>query len=62
MVEILMVECTYCGSVIEMNKAVKINLETGEYEYACDNCAIRFNIKGDQEPLNSNNSTIKPVK
>lgn len=45
MPEIDMVECTYCGSVLEMSKAVKVNIETGEYEYLCDNCALRFKKK-----------------
>jgi len=31
--EFVEVECKYCGSFIEVSKAVKINLETGEYEY-----------------------------
>jgi DNA-directed RNA polymerase subunit RPC12/RpoP len=42
MPEIIEVECKYCGSFIEMSKAVKINLDTGEYEYLCDNCALKF--------------------
>jgi len=40
--EIVEVECNYCGSFIEVSKAVKINLDTGEYEYLCDNCALKF--------------------
>jgi DNA-directed RNA polymerase subunit RPC12/RpoP len=42
MVDIIEVECKYCGSLIEMAKAVRLNPETEEYEYACVNCAIRF--------------------
>jgi DNA-directed RNA polymerase subunit RPC12/RpoP len=43
--EFIEVECKYCGSIIEMSKAVKLNLETGEYEYACVNCAIKWDKK-----------------
>jgi DNA-directed RNA polymerase subunit RPC12/RpoP len=40
--EILEVECAYCGSLIELRKAVRLNVETGEYEYACVNCALKW--------------------
>ncbi len=45
MVEMKEVECEYCGNVIELSKAVRLNPETEEYEYACENCARRMNIK-----------------
>lgn len=63
MPEILLVKCKYCGSVVEMNKAVKINTETGEYEYACDNCAIQFNLKDDnsQETAVTANKELEPT-
>ena len=32
-----------------MSKAVKINLETGEYEYLCDNCALKFKKKSSNQ-------------
>ena len=32
-----------------MSKAVKINLKSGEYEYICDNCAIKWKDKKDDE-------------
>ena len=46
-----------------MNKAVKINTETGEYEYACDNCAIQFNLKDDnsQETAVTANKELEPT-
>jgi DNA-directed RNA polymerase subunit RPC12/RpoP len=43
--ELIDVECTYCGSLIELSKAVKLNIETGEYEYVCVNCAIKWDKK-----------------
>lgn len=49
MPKLIDVECKYCGAYIEMSKAVKINTKTGEYEYLCDNCAIKWKEKkGDQ--------------
>jgi len=39
------VECKFCGSYIEVAKTVKINTETGEYEYACEGCAIKWSKK-----------------
>jgi len=36
------VECKYCGSLINFAKAVKLNIQTGEYEYICVNCAIKW--------------------
>ena len=42
MVEFIEVECKYCGSIMDLNKAVKLNLKTGEYEYVCVNCAIKW--------------------
>ncbi len=33
------VECTYCGGIIQISKAVKVDHETGEYIYACPGCA-----------------------
>jgi hypothetical protein len=47
MINIIEVECKYCGSIIELSKAVRLNIKTGEYEYACANCAIKWNKKGD---------------
>ena len=35
-------ECKYCGSFIDLAKAVKLNTETGEYHYICVNCAIKW--------------------
>ena len=40
--KLIEVECHYCGSFIEVSKAVKLNLESGEYVYICDNCAIKW--------------------
>ncbi|UCD92332.1 MAG: hypothetical protein JSV43_08995 [Methanobacteriota archaeon] len=45
MVEIKDVECKYCGNVIELSKAVRLNPETEQYEYACENCALKLGIK-----------------
>lgn len=55
MTELIKVECKYCGSYIDLNKAIKLNVETGEYEYLCTNCAIKF--KKDSDPTFSE----KPV-
>lgn len=46
MAELIEVECKYCGAVIDIMKAVKIDTGTGEYEYICENCAIQFKKKG----------------
>ena len=43
--DLIDVECTYCGSIIELSKALKINIETGEYEYICVNCALKWDKK-----------------
>jgi DNA-directed RNA polymerase subunit RPC12/RpoP len=48
MVDLIKVECKYCGSFIDLSKAIKLNVETGEYEYLCTNCAIKF--KKNSEP------------
>ena len=40
--ELIDVECTYCGSVINLAKAIKLNTATGEYKYVCVNCAIKW--------------------
>lgn len=42
MVEVEEVECEFCGAVIPLSKAIKINLKTGEYKYACPNCAMKW--------------------
>lgn len=42
MPDVTEVECKYCGSYIEVAKAVRLNTETGEYEYACEGCAIKW--------------------
>ncbi len=39
------VECEFCGDIIELNKVVKLNVRTGEYKYACPNCAERWKRK-----------------
>ena len=39
------VDCEYCGGVIALSKAVKMNPKTGEYRYACPNCAKKWGIK-----------------
>lgn len=43
MTEVVDVECKYCGALIKLRKAVRLNPETGKYEYACVNCAMKFN-------------------
>ena len=45
MAEFIDVECKYCGSVVELSKAVKVDLESGKFEYICDNCALKFKKK-----------------
>jgi hypothetical protein len=45
MAEIVEVECKYCGSYIDVAKAVKLNEESGEFEYACEGCAIQWKDK-----------------
>jgi DNA-directed RNA polymerase subunit RPC12/RpoP len=45
MVEMEDVPCKFCGSLIELSKAVQLNPESGEYEYACVNCAIKWEEK-----------------
>lgn len=45
MVEVIDVECKYCGSVVELSKAVRVDKKSGEYEYMCDNCALKFKKK-----------------
>ncbi len=33
--------CKYCGAVFDLAKAVRLDTETGEYEYACPHCAVK---------------------
>ena len=46
------IDCKYCGSVIELSRAVVLNPETEEYEYACVNCALAWEKKGSDPPFN----------
>lgn len=36
------VECAFCGSVLQLRKAVKMEPKTGEFKYACPNCAVKW--------------------
>ena len=45
MADITEVECNFCGSYIDVAKAVKLNVESGEYEYVCEGCAIQWKDK-----------------
>lgn len=40
------VECTYCGAVLALRKAIRLEPKTGEYKYACPNCAVLWKKKG----------------
>ena len=65
MPDIFIVDCKYCGAVMDVGKAVKINLETGEYKYACENCAIQFAKKDDngqyiESPSNNQDEELNP--
>lgn len=51
MPDVIKVECKYCGSFIELSKAIKLNVETGEYEYLCTNCALKFEKKDGETGL-----------
>ncbi len=44
MVELKQVDCKYCWKIVELRNTVKLNLETEEYEYACENCAKRLEL------------------
>lgn len=39
MTEIQEVECEFCGSIFPLKRAMKVDMETGEYKYACPGCA-----------------------
>ena len=39
-------ECKYCGGVLQLAKAVQLNPETEEFEYACINCALAWEKGG----------------
>ncbi|UCG69508.1 MAG: hypothetical protein JSV09_00345 [Thermoplasmata archaeon] len=45
MFDVKEVDCAFCGSVIKLSKAVRMEPETGEYVYACPNCAIKWGNK-----------------
>lgn len=49
MVELKQVECKYCGKIVELRNIVKLNPETEEYEYACENCAKRLELALSEE-------------
>ena len=51
MPDVIKVECKYCGAFIELSKAIKLNAETGEYEYICTNCALKFESKDGESGL-----------
>jgi ribosome-binding protein aMBF1 (putative translation factor) len=51
MVGIQEVECEFCGAIIPLSKAIKINMETGEIKYACPACAERWGKKMGQPIL-----------
>lgn len=36
------VKCKYCGRYFELAEEVKLNPETGKYEYVCPSCAKKF--------------------
>lgn len=38
------VKCNYCGKIVELRNTVRLNPETEEYEYACENCAKRLEL------------------
>lgn len=57
MTEFTEVECKYCGCYLDVSRAVKLNIESGEYEYACEGCAIKWkdkNIAGNDENIQIN--------
>jgi len=33
------VECEFCGSIFQLKKAMKVEMDTGEYVYSCPGCA-----------------------
>ena len=36
------VKCKYCDHITELAEEIRLNPETGEYEYVCPNCARMF--------------------
>ena len=42
MIDIKEVDCKYCGSVIPLSKAVKMNPKTGKYIYSCPHCSKKL--------------------
>ena len=38
------VKCEYCGKIVEIRNTVRLNPETEQYEYACENCARRLEL------------------
>ncbi len=55
MVELKQVDCKYCGKIVELRNTVKLNPETEEYEYACENCAKRLEL----DPYKEDSSQIE---
>jgi hypothetical protein len=51
MVELDEVECEFCGDIIKLKDAIKLNVRTGEYKYACPNCAKRWRKRGSSQKL-----------
>jgi DNA-directed RNA polymerase subunit RPC12/RpoP len=39
MTDVKDVDCKYCGSIIPLSKAVKMNPKTGTYKYVCPHCS-----------------------
>jgi hypothetical protein len=39
MAEMQEVKCEFCGSIFPLKNAMKVDMETGEYKYACPGCA-----------------------
>ncbi len=42
------VKCNYCGKIVELRNTVRLDPETEEYEYACQNCAKRLELNIDE--------------
>ena len=37
------IKCEYCGAILELEKAVRFEPDSGEYKYVCTSCAIMWN-------------------
>ena len=45
MIDIKEVDCKYCGAVIPLSKAMKMNPKTGAYKYKCPHCSKMWDSK-----------------